>query len=198
MNFDLFKIAWKSPREAVQFILKNKFSAYWLVVLIAGVGNLLFGGYDLNEHVNPWLVLIGVVVLAIPTVIIGSFFASLFVHFIAKWFFGGQGTLMQMTKGMYITFLPFVILLPFAIIQFIWGLAGDMPTAVNLIFALIALAVSIVSLVLEVIAIATVENISIGRAVGAFIIQFIILIILIFIIVFIVAAIGIVFFGSFE
>lgn len=197
MSFELFKIAWKSPREAVQFILKNKFSAYWFVLFLAGFGNVLFGGYDADLKLSPWIFIVGALVLAIPAVVIGSFIAAFFLHFISKWFFGGQGTLKQMTKGMYVTFLPYVILVPFAIIQFIWGLVSDIHPAVSIIFVLIAFAISIVGLVLEIIAISEVEKISIGRAIGAFIVQFIILIILVFIIVFIVTAIALVVFGSF-
>ena len=158
---------------------------------------MLFGGYDADLKLSPWIFIVGALVLAIPAVVIGSFIAAFFLHFISKWFFGGQGTLKQMTKGMYVTFLPYVILVPFAIIQFIWGLVSDIHPAVSIIFVLIAFAISIVGLVLEIIAISEVEKISIGRAIGAFIVQFIILIILVFIIVFIVTAIALVVFGSF-
>lgn len=190
MNLELFKLAWKSPREAVHYVNKNNFSKYWFVLFLAGFGNVIFSNIDDKTFEITWLQVLVSVILAIPSVWLGAIIAGFFTHFIAKWFFKGTGTFKEMRKGYYVSLLPYVIATPVALIYVILSKVAAFNLDYFVLFmSLLIVVIGIVTLVLEVIVISEVEKLSIGRSIGVIIVMIIFGIILVFFIVFIVASI---------
>lgn len=186
---ELFKIAWRSPREAVHYVNKYSFKAYWVVLFLAGFGNLIFGMMDDNGHISTTNILIALVI-AIPSLWLSAVVAGFFTHFIAKWLFKGTGTFKEMRKGYYVSFLPYVIAAPIALIYIIIEKTASFDlSGITLVISLIVIVLSIVTLVLEVIVISEVEGLSIGRSIGVLVVLIIALFIFIFTIIIAITAV---------
>lgn len=187
---ELFKIAWRSPREAVHYVNKYSFKAYWVVLFLAGFGNLIFGMMDDNGHISTTNILIALVI-AIPSLWLSAVVAGFFTHFIAKWLFKGTGTFKEMRKGYYVSFLPYVVAAPVALIYIVIEktAAFDL-TAVIVITSLLTIVLSIVALVLEVIVISEVEGLSIGRSIGVLVVLMILLFVIITLVVMAIIAVA--------
>lgn len=186
---ELFKIAWRSPREAVRYVNKHSFKAYWLVLFLAGFGNLIFGMMDENGNIKS-LDIVLALVLAIPSLWLSAVIVGFFTHLIAKWFFKGTGTFKEMRKGYYVSFLPYVIAAPVALIYIILEKTATFNlSGITIVVSLITVVLSIVAIVLEVIVISEVEQISIGRAIGTLVILLIFMFIFAFIIILLITAI---------
>lgn len=187
---ELFKIAWRNPREAVQYVNKHSFQAYWVVLFLAGFGNLIFSMMDDNGHIS-WLRIAIAVVIAIPSLWLSAVVAAFFTHFIAKFLFKGIGTFKQMRKGYYVSFLPYVVAAPVALIYIVIEktAAFDL-TAVIVITSLLTIVLSIVALVLEVIVISEVEGLSIGRSIGVLVVLMILLFVIITLVVMAIIAVA--------
>jgi len=171
--FDLFKIAWKSPREAVHFVNDHSFSKYWFVMFLAGFGNLSYASIDPETGNLTTIGILMAIIFAIPSVWIGAVVAGFVTHIAAK-LFGGTGTFKAMRKGYYVSLLPYVLATPLAIIYFILiNVTNSEINVYSMIMALLLFVIGIVTIVLEVIVISEVENISIGRAIGTMIVTII-------------------------
>jgi len=190
-----FLAVWMHPKQAARYMINEKSIGFAILVLSIGyIGSLMSGLIDseLFPNLSPWILALLCVIFAPIAGIIGTAFSALISWLFGK-LFKGTGTYSDLFKGLSLTAIPFIVLIPLYLIWLITSpdslldpnFIGSLPW----IFwptILVTIVVSIWSFVISVGVVAEAHQISNWMAFFTIFIPGIILFVLLFVLFFII------------
>ncbi|MGE7114480.1 Yip1 family protein [Lysinibacillus sp. NPDC047702] len=190
-----FLSVWLHPKQTARYMIDEKTIGYAILILSIGyIGSLLSGLID-QEFIpdfSPWVLALLCVIFAPIAGIIGTGFSALLAWLFGK-LFKGTGTFSDLFRGLSLTAIPFIVLIPFYIIWLMTSpeslLDANFIGSFPWIFwptMLVTIVVSIWSFVISVGAVAEAHQISNGMAFLTIFIPTIILFVIFFVLFFII------------
>lgn len=190
-----FLSAWLHPKQTTRYMINEKSIGFAILILSIGyIGSLMSGLIDseLFPDLSPWILALLCIIFAPIVGIIGTAISALVAWLFGK-LFKGTGTYSDLFKGLSLTAVPFIVLIPLYIIWLITSpdslldpnFIGDVPW----IFwptVLATIVVSIWSFVISVGAVAEAHEISNWMAFFTIFIPAVILFIVFFVLFFII------------
>lgn len=190
-----FLSAWLHPKQTTRYMINEKSIGFAILILSIGyIGSLMSGLIDseLFPDLSPWILALLCIIFAPIVGIIGTAISALVAWLFGK-LFKGTGTYSDLFKGLSLTAVPFIVLIPLYIIWLITSpdslldpnFSGSLPW----IFwptVLATIVVSIWSFVISVGAVAEAHQISNWMAFFTIFIPAVILFIVFFVLFFII------------
>lgn len=196
-----FMSIWLHPKQTTRYMIEEKSIGFAILLLSIGyIGVTLSDLIDKISFIDwsPWLIVLICVILSPITGIIGTAFVALIAWLFGK-LFKGTGTYSHLFKGLSLTAIPFIVLIPFYLIWLFTSpeslmdpdFAGSMPWIFWLAI-LVTLVIGIWSIVITIGVVAEAHQISNWMAFFTILIPsiiFFILIIILIIVLFVVLGI---------
>lgn len=116
-----FLAVWMHPKQAARYMINKKSIGFAILVLSIGyIGSLMSGLIDseLFPNLSPWILALLCVIFAPIAGIIGTAFSALISWLFGK-LFKGTGTYSDLFKGLSLTAIPFIVLIPLYLIWLI-------------------------------------------------------------------------------
>ncbi|KUF31176.1 MULTISPECIES: Yip1 family protein [Lysinibacillus] len=116
-----FLAVWMHPKQAARYMINEKSIGFAILVLSIGyIGSLMSGLIDseLFPNLSPWILALLCVIFAPIAGIIGTAFSALISWLFGK-LFKGTGTYSDLFKGLSLTAIPFIVLIPLYLIWLI-------------------------------------------------------------------------------
>lgn len=120
-NVNPFVSVWLHPKQTARFMINEKSIGFAILVLSIGyIGSIMSGLIDSEflSNLSPWLLALLCVILAPIAGIIGTAISALISWLFGK-LFKGTGTYSDLFKGLSLTAIPFIVLIPLYIIWLI-------------------------------------------------------------------------------
>ncbi|WP_427110009.1 YIP1 family protein [Lysinibacillus xylanilyticus] len=164
-----FLSTWLHPKQTTRYMIEEKsIGSAILLISIGYIGVILSDLIDKISLIDlsPWLIVLISVILSPISGIIGTAFVALITWLFGK-LFKGTGTYSQLFKGLSLTAIPFIVLIPFYLIWLFTSpeslmdpnFAGSIPWILWLA-TLVTLVIGIWSIVITVGVIAEAHQIS--------------------------------------
>ncbi|KOS63469.1 YIP1 family protein [Lysinibacillus agricola] len=163
-----FLSIWLHPKQTTRFMIEEKSIGFAILLISIGyIGVTLSDLIDKKALLDwsPWFIVLFCVILSPISAIIGTAFAALITWLFGK-LFKGTGTYSQLFKGLSLTAIPFLVLIPFYLIWLFTSpeslmdpnFAGTMPW-IFWLTTLITIVIGIWSIVITVGAVAEAHQI---------------------------------------
>ncbi|MDD1505941.1 Yip1 family protein [Lysinibacillus sp. CNPSo 3705] len=205
LKFNPFLSVWLHPKQTARYMINDKSIGFAILILSIGyIGSMMTtlqdsGNSESLSDFSPWVLVLLCVIFAPVTGIIGTAFSALILWLFGK-LFKGTGTFSELFKGLSITIIPSIVLIPLYVI---WLLTspetlmdlsniGGISWIFLILSLLVAPVVGIWSFVITVGVVAEAHQISNWMAFFTILLPFIIFIILIVILTITLAGIFIV------
>ncbi|MGE7999575.1 YIP1 family protein [Lysinibacillus sp. NPDC093190] len=196
-----FLSIWLHPKQTTRYMIEEKSIGFAILLLSIGyIGVTLSDLIDKISYIDwsPWLIVLICVILSPIAGIVGTAFVALIAWLFGK-LFKGTGTYSHLFKGLSLTAIPFIVLIPFYLIWLFISpeslmdpdFAGSMPWIFWLAI-LVTLVIGIWSIVITIGVVAEAHQISNWMAFFTILIPsiiFFILIIILIIVLFVVLGI---------
>ena len=132
-----FLSAWLHPKQTTRYMINEKSIGFAILILSIGyIGSLMSGLIDseLFPDLSPWILALLCIIFAPIVGIIGTAISALVTWLFGK-LFKGTGTYSDLFKGLSLTAVPYIVLIPLYIIWLVTSpdslfdpnFIGDMP-----------------------------------------------------------------------